>query len=79
MFSKMKARYKELLNETRTSDDPWQSEMPLSDCVKETAKVVGITSSIVLTVASKLHNKNSDGWRDGPSGYGYYWGDERID
>lgn len=85
MLSKMQARYKELLDETRTSDDPWKSEIPLSDCVKETAKVARIVASIALTVASKFSDPNNDGlndndgYRDGHSGYGYYFGDQKVD
>lgn len=83
-LSRFVNRYKELLEETKSSDSAWQENRPMSDLVKETGKIlgfVGVTSLKVLALAdtNESEHREQDGWRDGHSGFGYYVGNYRLD
>lgn len=72
-LSRFANRYKELLEETKSSESAWQEARPMRDLVKETGKIVGISATAFLTLSSL-----SGTWRDGGSGFGYYVGDTRL-
>lgn len=86
-LSRFANRYKELLEETRSSESAWQENRPMSDLVKETGKIVGIVGVATLKVLS-LENTSKDEeqynsfqaeLRYGPLGFGYYVGNHRLD
>lgn len=65
MFSKMKARYKELLDESKKSDDLWQTqEVSFKESTQEMIKITSIGANYALYILKKIKSKRAKNHRE---------------